>query len=223
MLAIPHVTACSGHHPCMRGTTHDGSVPAAPRLLACAVTAAVCTGSSPVKAAHVTTPPAPQPASSRKIGGCGYTIIGILAVFFVVPLTIGLVVMYRQSRSPAVSIPATTGGKTLLTVSKAFLKSDRNRVLGRSGNQYTTGTFTVGGSGDYDIYWSFRNNDGTGRGHFTFFGYNAGGHSDLNFNGPDLTGSADHGVTHVHHDVGRHYLTVSGFDAAWTIKIVAVK
>jgi hypothetical protein len=83
----------------------------------------------------------------------------------------------------------------------------------------TTAQFTVGGSGDYDVIWSY--NEGTfGQSvNFDFVGDNG---RDMNLTGPNQLGSGGSGVTHVYGDAGTHFLTVLS-EGDWTINVVTAE
>jgi hypothetical protein len=81
-----------------------------------------------------------------------------------------------------------------------------------------TARYTVGGNGDYDIYWSY--NEGA-MGTSVNFDFEGDGASDLNVTGPNQLGTGGSGVTHVYNDAGQHYLQILS-EGNWTIKVVTV-
>jgi len=88
-----------------------------------------------------------------------------------------------------------------------------------SGN-YTTAKFTVGGSGDYDVYWTYKPGADFA-GQSVNFMVTADNGSDLNFNDPNQLGTGGSGVVHVYGDAGIHYLTITG-EADWAITVTAM-
>ena len=79
-----------------------------------------------------------------------------------------------------------------------------------SGN-YTSAKFTVGGSGDYDVYWTYKPSaDFASQGMSANFSIEADNGNDLNFNDPNQLGTGGSGVVHVYGDAGTHYLTITG-------------
>jgi hypothetical protein len=90
-----------------------------------------------------------------------------------------------------------------------------------SGN-YTTAKFTVGGSGDYDVYWTYKPSaDFASQGMSANFSVQADNGSDMQFNDPNQLGKGGSGVVHVYGDGGTHYLTITG-EADWTITVTAM-
>lgn len=81
--------------------------------------------------------------------------------------------------------------------------------------EYTTTKFTVGGSGDYDVDWTYSvGNDGPQ----VNFDFTADGDTDPNLTGPNQLGSGGSGVTHVYSDAGVHYLQINS-EGDWTVKV----
>jgi hypothetical protein len=112
----------------------------------------------------------------------------------------------KQAR-PAPASPAPARPQTLLQASG-------------SGN-YTTAKFTVGGSGDYDVNWTYKPSaDFASQGMSVNFSIEADNGSDLNFNDPNQLGTGGSGVVHVYGDAGAHYLTITG-EADWTVTVVS--
>jgi hypothetical protein len=90
-----------------------------------------------------------------------------------------------------------------------------------SGN-YTTAKFTVGGSGDYDVYWTYKPSaEFASQGLSANFSVQADNGNDLQFNDPNQLGQGGSGVVHVYADAGTHYLTITG-EADWTITVTAM-
>jgi hypothetical protein len=112
----------------------------------------------------------------------------------------------RPAASPASPAPAKP--QTLLQASG-------------SGN-YTTARFTVGGSGDYDVYWTYKPNaDFASQGMSANFSVQADNGNDMQFNDPNQLGTGGSGVVHVYGDAGTHYLTITG-ESDWTITVTAM-
>jgi hypothetical protein len=90
-------------------------------------------------------------------------------------------------------------------------------LLGNSGSgSYTTVQFTVGGSGDYDVYWTYSEG---GFGQSVNFQIWADGGADFNVTDPNQLGTGGSGVIHVYGDSGTHTLTVNS-EGDWTIRVV---
>jgi hypothetical protein len=90
-----------------------------------------------------------------------------------------------------------------------------------SGN-YTTAKFTVGGSGDYDVSWTYKPSAAfASQGLSANFSVQADNGNDLQFNDPNQLGTGGSGVVHVYGDAGTHYLTITG-EADWTITVTAM-
>jgi hypothetical protein len=90
-----------------------------------------------------------------------------------------------------------------------------------SGN-YTTAKFVVGGSGDYDAYWTYKPSaDFASQGMSANFSVQADNGNDMQFNDPNQLGNGGSGVVHVYGDAGTHYLTITG-EADWTITVTAM-
>lgn len=89
------------------------------------------------------------------------------------------------------------------------------RTLNTSGSgNGNTERFTVGGSGDYDVDWSYSGNSDS-----NFIIDEDQNGSDTNFNGPNLIGTSGSGVSHVYSDPGQHFFEVTA-QGDWTIKVV---
>lgn len=90
-------------------------------------------------------------------------------------------------------------------------------LLDISGSGSTsTARYTVGGSGDYDIRWSY--SEGSFGESVNFQIYGDGG-SDFNVADPNQLGTGGSGVAHVYDDAGTHYLEINS-EGDWTIKVV---
>jgi hypothetical protein len=184
-------------------------------------TATTTTGPAP-------TGPAPQKPLLRRrwvkvtgaIAGCSL----IAVVAFAVGQG-GTPAAARGSAKPAVTAPATpkAAKPTRPTAPPASPASARPQTLlqaSGSGN-YTTAKFTVGGSGDYGVYWTYEPSaDFASQGMSANFSIEADNGSDLNFNDPNQLGTGSTGVVHVYGDAGSHYLTITG-EADWTVTAVS--
>jgi hypothetical protein len=90
-------------------------------------------------------------------------------------------------------------------------------LLTTSGSgQYQTARYTVGGAGDYDIDWTYR--EGSMGTSVNFQIYGDGG-SDFAVTDPNQLGTGGSGVVHVYNDAGTHYLQVNS-EGGWTLKVV---
>ena len=90
-------------------------------------------------------------------------------------------------------------------------------LLAQSGSgSYTSSRFTVGGTGDYQVYWAY--NEGSFGQSVNFQLWEDGG-SDLNFTDPNQLGTQGSGVVNVYNDAGTHTLTVNS-EGSWTVKVV---
>ena len=111
-------------------------------------------------------------------------------------------VTHTATQPVAAAPPAPASGSTLLTASGS--------------GAYTTARFTIGGSGNWDVQWTY------GEGNFgqsVNFSIVGDGGSDFNFTDPNQLGAGGSGVVHVYNDAGTHYLTISS-EGNWTIKVV---
>jgi hypothetical protein len=114
----------------------------------------------------------------------------------------GPAVTQTATQTVTASPPAPAAGSTLLTASGS--------------GAYTTKQFTVGGSGNWDVQWTYSEG---GFGQSVNFSINADNGSDFNFTDPNQLGTGGSGVVHVYNDAGTHYLTISS-EGSWTIKVV---
>lgn len=118
-----------------------------------------------------------------------------------------------QSSSSAAATDSSAGPSP--TPSAQFQAQTLMNISG-NGN-FNTQKFTVGGSGDYDVWWSYSAGAQMGTANFNVEADNS---SDINFTGPNQLGAGSSGVIHVYNDAGTHYLTVSTEAASWTLKVV---
>ena len=171
-------------------------------------------------------PPGPQYPPPRRTHNVRNAVLG--SVGSLVLLVIGI----------GIGAAATSGGTTTVTNSPAAtdqaqpqpsaissarptptaFKSQTLLDVSGSGN-YTTQKFRAGGSGDYDVYWTYKAGS-QGRANFEFEADNG---SDMNLTGPNQLGSGSRGVTHVYNDAGTHYLQVNTEADSWTLKVVTAK
>jgi len=112
------------------------------------------------------------------------------------------------------SAPGQKASTPAATHAAAFVPQTLLNVSGSG--QYTTAKFTGGGSGDYDVDWTY--SEGS-FGQSVNFNFVADGGSDFNLEGPNQLGGGGSGVTHVYNDAGTHYLQVSS-EGDWTVKVV---
>jgi hypothetical protein len=126
--------------------------------------------------------------------------------------------------SPAAADPGTSASSSFQasaapssaapSPSAAFKAQQLLDVSGSS--QYQTARYTVGGSGDYDIDWTY--NEGTMGSQVNFQIYGDGGNDD-SVTDPNQLGTGGSGVVHVYNDPGTHYLQVNS-EGNWTLKVV---
>jgi Protein of unknown function (DUF732) len=113
----------------------------------------------------------------------------------------GIVSLAGQNLCPQ-DVPAPFVAQTLLTDSG-------------SGDD-TTAQFTVGGTGDYKVYWTY--NEGS-FGQSVNFQLWADGGSDSAFTDPNQLANGGSGVVNVYNDAGNHTITVNS-EGNWTLKVV---
>jgi len=120
--------------------------------------------------------------------------------------------------SPAVHSAPTAGQAAAPKSAPAKAIAQPQTLLSQSGSgTNTTARFTVGGSGNWDIQWSY--NEGS-FGQAVNFAIDADNGGDMNFTGPSQMGTGGSGVTHVYGDTGTHYLSVTS-EGDWVIKVVS--
>jgi hypothetical protein len=89
----------------------------------------------------------------------------------------------------------------------------------------TTKSFTVGGSGDYVVYWTFSNNDSQGDGgdNYIISESTAGSGQDSDaLSLPNVIQTSGNGNTEVDGDTGSHVFSVQSDPTCdWTIKVVS--
>ena len=154
----------------------------------------------------------------------GYIFTGIAALIMVIALAVGASATSTATASlapPASSAPAHLSKPSTPPASPAPAKPRTLLQASGSGN-YTTAKFTVGGSGDYDVYWTYKPSaDFASQGLSANFSVQADNDNDIQFNDPNQLGQGGSGVVHVYGDAGTHYLTITG-EADWTITVTAV-
>ncbi len=102
-------------------------------------------------------------------------------------------------------------------MAKAAAPFQAQTLLATSGSgQYQTARYTVGGTGDYDIDWTY--SEGSMGTSVNFQIYGDGG-SDFAVTDPNQLGTGGSGVVHVYNDAGTHYLQVNS-EGDWTLKVV---
>jgi hypothetical protein len=110
----------------------------------------------------------------------------------------------------ASSAPPSKGG------AKALKPAAVLRTFTGSGSQ-TTGRFTVPGSGNWALKWSYTCVSYGSAGNFIV---DEDGGKDLNGVNVNALGNGSSGITHVYGDAGRHYLVVNS-ECDWTMSAVA--
>lgn len=168
---------------------------------------------------------APQPSEppKKKRHWVRNTFLGF-AGFIVLMVIITVAKGSGSSNGPSVAAPpdatATKSSPAAKAPAAAPAAFHAQTLLNVSGSgEYTTQKFTVGGSGDYDVDWTY--NEGS-MGNSVNFDFTADGYSDINLTGPNQLGSGGSGVTHVYNDAGTHYLQVSS-EGNWRVKVVTTK
>ena len=81
-----------------------------------------------------------------------------------------------------------------------------------------TSRFTVPGSGNWELKWSYNCASTGGSGNFIV---NEDNDNDLNGASVNELGPGGHGVTHVYGDAGSHYLSVNS-ECTWSMKAVSL-
>lgn len=99
-------------------------------------------------------------------------------------------------------------------------------LMNASGSgESSTKSFTVGGSGDYVVSWTFSNNDSSGDGgdNFIVNESTAGSGDDANaLSLPNVIQTSGSGNTEVDGDTGTHTFSVQADQgASWTLKVVS--
>ena len=149
----------------------------------------------------------------------GYIFTGITALITVIALAMGA----GSASGTATASPAKPASSAPAQLSKPSAPSAKPTTLLRasgSGN-YTTAKFAVGGSGDYDVQWTYKPTaDFALQGLSANFSVEADNGNDLQFNDPNQLGNGGSGVVHVYGDAGTHYLTLTS-EADWTITVTA--
>jgi Domain of unknown function (DUF4190) len=154
----------------------------------------------------------------------GYIFTGIAALIMVIALAVRVSATSTATASPALpasSAPAHLSKPSTPPANPAPAKPRTLLQAGGSGN-YTTAKFTVGGSGDYDVYWTYKPSaDFASQGLSANFSVQADNGNDIQFNNPNQLGNGGSGVVHVYGDAGTHYLTITG-EADWAITVTAM-
>jgi len=150
----------------------------------------------------------------------GYIFTGITALITVIALAMGA----GSASGTATASPAKPASSAPAQLSKPSAPSAKPTTLLRasgSGN-YTTAKFTVGGSGDYDVHWTYQPTaDFASQGLSANFSIQADNGTDMQFNDPNQLGNGGSGVVHVYGDAGTHYLTIAS-EADWRITVRAM-
>ena len=155
----------------------------------------------------------------------GYIFTGIAALIMIIAIAVGASSSSSTATAsppqPASSAPAQPSKPSVPPASRVPAKPQTLLQASGSGN-YTTTKFTVGGSGDYDVYWTYKPSaDFASQGLSANFSLQADNGNDMQFNDPNQLGKGGSGVVHVYSDAGTHYLTITG-EADWTIIVTAM-
>jgi hypothetical protein len=167
--------------------------------------------------------PPPEPPRKKRhwvrnifFGFCGFIVLIVI---------IGVATSHSNSGPSVAASPDSTSAAshaaspqaTHAAAPAAAAKPQTLLDISGSGDQ-NTARYTVGGSGNYDIYWSY--NEGN-MGSSVNFDFEGDGSSDFNVTGPNQLGTGGSGVAHVYNDAGQHYLQIIS-EGNWTIKVVTV-
>ena len=150
----------------------------------------------------------------------GYIFTGLTALITVIAVAMGA----RGASGTATASPARPASSAPAPKAQPSTRPAKPHTLLRasgSGN-YTTAKFTVGGTGDYDVHWTYQPTaDFASQGMSANFSVQADNGNDMQFNDPNQLGQGGSGVAHVYGDAGTHYLTIAS-EADWTIKVTAI-
>ena len=147
----------------------------------------------------------------------GYLFTGLTALITVIAVAMGA----SSASGTAAARPASSAPAQPAQPSARPAKPYTLLRASGSGN-YTTAKFTVGGSGDYDVHWTYQPSaDFASQGISANFSVQADNGNDMQFNDPNQLGRGGSGVVHVYGDAGTHYLTIAS-EADWTIKVTAI-
>ena len=149
----------------------------------------------------------------------GYIFTGVAALITVIALAMGA----SSASGTATASPARPASSAPAPKAQPSTRPAKPHTLLRasgSGN-YTTAKFAVGGSGDYDVQWTYKPSaDFASQGLSANFSIQADNGNDIQFNDPNQLGNGGSGVVHVYGDAGTHYLTITS-EADWTITVTA--
>ena len=148
----------------------------------------------------------------------GYIFTSILTLVIIILVAVGA----SSTSGAATADPAQPASSAPAHLSKPSTPPAKPKTLlqASGSGSYTTAKFTVGGSGDYDVYWTYKPGADFA-GQSVNFMVTADNGSDLNFNDPNQLGTGGSGVVHVYGDAGIHYLTITG-EADWAITVTAM-
>jgi hypothetical protein len=150
----------------------------------------------------------------------GYIFTGLTALITVIAVAMGA----SSVGGTATASPARPASSAPAQQAQPSARPAKLHTLLRasgSGN-YTTAKFAVGGSGDYDVHWTYQPSaDFASQGMSANFSVQADNGNDMQFNDPNQLGQGGSGVAHVYGDAGTHYLTIAS-EADWTIKVTAM-
>ena len=149
----------------------------------------------------------------------GYIFTGLTALITVIAVAMGA----SSVGGTATASPARPASSAPAQQAQPSARPAKLHTLLRasgSGN-YTTAKFAVGGSGDYDVQWTYKPSaDFASQGLSANFSIQADNGNDIQFNDPNQLGNGGSGVVHVYGDAGTHYLTITS-EADWTITVTA--
>ena len=166
-------------------------------------------------------PPPPQPPKKKhRVRNVLLGLVGLFVILIAIGVAVGgthnTASSTSVSSSPAASPPAKQAAAPSPSATHAVAFQPQTLLATSGSGDNTTARFSVGGSGDWDIYWTYSEG---GFGQSVNFAIDADNGNDLNFNGPNQLGTGGSGVTHVYNDAGPHYLSVTS-EGNWTIKVI---
>jgi hypothetical protein len=125
--------------------------------------------------------------------------------------------------TPGPTVTQTVPGPTVTKTVPAPVPTEGTLLHFTGSGQESTGSFTVGGSGDYTVSWTYSNNDSTGDGgdNFIVNENTAGsGQDDNALSLPNDIQASGHGNTQIDGDTGSHSFSVQADQSAvWTLTV----
>jgi len=150
----------------------------------------------------------------------GIALIAVVVVIIIAAVAGGPGSHQSSSTSANDSAAAAPAAVTSPSASPTPAPFQPQTLLDYSGTgQEATPRFTVGGSGDYTVSWTFSGNTDPEFGGASNFIIEEDGSNDFNFDGPDLIQASGSGSTNVSGDTGTHTFNVQA-SGSWTIKVV---